>query len=336
MSSPRLRRRRNAGELNPERGDQCRSASILSDKPSSASAASRPIRTSLAADGWPTSPPIYLDSSCCASAGGAWLPAFLEPEVLDSHRPLAGRFRADRSGQEVVARHDYLVESNEFRIEFRTNTKGYRARPGPTPAQHAYRVAFVGDSFTEGMQVAYESTFCARLESLLTPADASRALVCENFGVSATDLLEYWHRIHHDVLAIDPPDALVLCIYPGNDFQGSLPDEAFDGSDKPLAGLLPRPGWAQHVIAWINLHSKFGCYAQRALLSIGGRQHCRERARRQRTGGPTRPVAARVGRRARRCGGRGRFCAAIDAGMPDEGDRSCASWWSVRSPITRP
>jgi hypothetical protein len=26
------------------------------------------------------------------------------------------------------------------------------------------------------------------------------------------------------------------------------------------------------VIAWVNTHSKFGCYAQRALLSIGGRK----------------------------------------------------------------
>ncbi len=164
----------------------------------------------------------------------------------------------------------YVVESSEFRTEFRTNAKGYRAGPGPTPAQHAYRVAFVGDSFTEGMQVSYESTFCARLAKLLTPADGSRAVVCENFGVSATDLLEYWHRVHHDVLAIDPPDAIVLCIYPGNDFQGALPDDAFDGSDKPLADYYRRAGWAQHVIAWVNLHSKFGSYAQRALLSVGG------------------------------------------------------------------
>src|SRR5262249_22568682 len=122
---------------------------------------------------------------------------------------------------------NYLVESNEFRAEFRTNGKGYRGTPGQTVPQGAYRIAFVGDSFTEGMQVACDKTFCARLERLLSPPSGSRQIVCENFGVSATDLLEYWHRIHHDVLSANPPDALVVCIYPGNDFRGELPDDAF-------------------------------------------------------------------------------------------------------------
>ncbi len=40
--------------------------------------------------------------------------------------------------------------------------------------------------------------------------------------------LDYWHRIVHDVLAGDPPRTLVLCIYPGNDFQCVFPDDAFD------------------------------------------------------------------------------------------------------------
>ena len=157
----------------------------------------------------------------------------------------------------------YSVESSEFRTEFRTSALGYRARPGVRPGS-PYRIAFVGDSFTEGMQVAYDATFEARLEKLLAPPDGSRAIVCENFGVSATDLLDYWHRIIHDVLATDPPDSLVLCIYPGNDFQGALPDEAFDAQDRPLRSFYQKPTWAQHVIAWVNLHSKFGSYLQRA------------------------------------------------------------------------
>lgn len=166
----------------------------------------------------------------------------------------------------------YRVESSEFHTEFRTNASGYRARLGPVPATDAYRIAFVGDSFTEGMQVECASTFCSRLEKLLAPADGSRTLVCENYGVSATDLLEYWHRVHHDVLATDPPDMIVLCIYPGNDFQGALPDDAFDDSDKPLEEHYHKPGWVQHAIAWVNLHSKFGCYVLRGMLSIGSRR----------------------------------------------------------------
>ena len=217
---------------------------------------------------------IYITAfTICFLAAEIGFRLFWSPKYwIHTDRLLVGSGQTE-AGKKWWPDTKYLVESNEFHTEFRTNAKGYRARPAPPPARDAYRIAFVGDSFTEGMQVAYESTFCARLEKLLEPADGSRALVCENVGVSATDLLDYWHRIHHDVLAHDPPKLIVLCIYPGNDFLGVLPDEAFDRLDKPLVGHYQKPGWVQHAIAWVNLHSKFGCYALRGMLSIGGRQN---------------------------------------------------------------
>ena len=36
----------------------------------------------------------------------------------------------------------------------------------------------------------------------------------------------------------------------------------------PCEGYYGSPAWPQHLIAWVNLHSKFGCYSQRALLSV--------------------------------------------------------------------
>ncbi len=176
-----------------------------------------------------------------------------------------------RAGKKWWPATTYLVESSEFQVEFRTDKLGYRARPEPVQSPHPIRVAFVGDSFTEGMQVAYDTTFCARLENLLKGFDASRPIVCENNGVSATDLFDYWHRIVHDVFAGDPPEALILCIYPGNDFQGLFPDEAFDADGNPAREFFKGPSWSQHAIAWINLHSKFGSYVQRAVLSAGGK-----------------------------------------------------------------
>jgi hypothetical protein len=163
----------------------------------------------------------------------------------------------------------YAVDSSEFRLSFRTNGQGYRARPDPIDVSHPYRIAFVGDSFTEGMQVPYECTFCSRLEAALNNDAPPRPVVCENFGISATDLLDYWHRIVHDVIPVNPPDALVLCIYPGNDFQCVFPDDAFGAGDTPLRDYFRRPDWVQHCKAWINLHSKAGCYLQRTLLTIG-------------------------------------------------------------------
>lgn len=163
----------------------------------------------------------------------------------------------------------YRVDGSEFRTEFRTDARGYRARPTPMPpaSAHPYRIAMVGDSFTEAMQVPYESSFCARLETLLNASHPSRPRVCLNFGVSATGLFDYWHRIVHDVLPNDPPEALILCLYPGNDFQPTLPADAFDAEGRPLRDYFRPASTIHHLIAWINLHSKFGCFAQRALLS---------------------------------------------------------------------
>lgn len=165
----------------------------------------------------------------------------------------------------------YAVDGSEFRIEFRTNALGYRARPRPAPAasEHPYRIAFVGDSFTEAMQVTYEVTFCDRLEALLNQDGAARPRVCINYGISDTAIFDYWHRIVHDVLTPDPPEALVLCVYPGNDFQPSPPADGFDADGHPLREYFHRPGWSKHLIAWVNLHTKFGFFLQRSLLSIG-------------------------------------------------------------------
>jgi hypothetical protein len=163
----------------------------------------------------------------------------------------------------------YRVDSSEFQLSFHTNSQGYRARPDAVRDPHPYRIAFVGDSFTEGMQVPYESTFCARIEAIFNQDAPPRRIECVNYGISATDLPEYWHRIVHDVIPGNPPDALVLCIYPGNDFQCIFPDDAFAADDTPLQDYYPRPDWIKHLKAWVNLHSKFGCYLERTLLTIG-------------------------------------------------------------------
>lgn len=177
-----------------------------------------------------------------------------------------------RAGKKLWPNTRYLIDSSEFHAVFETNHAGYRARPGAPPAPNAYRVAFVGDSFTEGMQVDAESTFCMRIERILNDGSIQRRerpYACENYGVAATDLLEYWHRIIHDVLQPDPPQAIVLCIYPGNDFYSVLPDDAFDEKDRPLRDYFQNPAWTKHLVAWINLHSQFGTFLQRIVFSVG-------------------------------------------------------------------
>jgi hypothetical protein len=167
----------------------------------------------------------------------------------------------------------YRNESTEFRIRFRTNALGYRARPEPPRTAHPYRIAFVGDSFTEAKQVEYGETFCALIERGLAGALPGREVVCENYGVAATGLFDYWHRITHDVVQPEPPDVLVLCIYPGNDFCGDtgFPDEGFEADGRPRREYYQEAGWARHVVTWLNLKSKFAQFLVRGARRVDSR-----------------------------------------------------------------
>jgi hypothetical protein len=166
------------------------------------------------------------------------------------------------AGRKYWPNSSYRIESREFNVRFRTNSRGYRERPGPTPTGHPYRIALVGDSFTEGMQVEYEKTFCALMERGLAGAWQGREVVCENYGIAAAGLFEYWHRIAHDVLRPDAPDALILCIYPGNDFIGEFPSDGFEPDGHPRRMYYTRPTWARHVLTWLNLNSQLARFLQ--------------------------------------------------------------------------
>jgi len=175
------------------------------------------------------------------------------------------------AGRKYWPNSTYRIESREFNVRFRTNAQGYRARPEPTPTEHPYRIAFVGDSFTEGMQVEYDKTFCALIEHGLAGAGQGREVVCENYGIAATGLFEYWHRITHDVLRPDAPDALVLCIYPGNDFTGEFPADGFEPDGRPRRMYYTGPTWARHVLTWLTLNSQLARFLQERIHRAGER-----------------------------------------------------------------
>jgi hypothetical protein len=112
------------------------------------------------------------------------------------------------------------------------------------------------------MQVEYEKTFCALIEQGLAKARSDREIICENYGIAATGLFEYWHRIRHDVMSAQPPDALVLCIYPGNDFSGDFPADGFDSDGHPRSVYYTNATWFRHVLTWLNLNSQLARYVQ--------------------------------------------------------------------------
>jgi hypothetical protein len=209
--------------------------------------------------------------SATALAGEVCLRLFWEPAYqIRCDRLLVGSGMTT-AGRKYWPSSSYRIESQEFKVRFSTNAQGYRARPKPPRTEHPYRIAFVGDSFTEGMQVEYEKTFCALIELALDGEWEGREVLCENYGIAATGLFEYWHRITHDVLRPSAPDALVLCIYPGNDFTGEFPADGFEADGCPRRLYYTDPTWARHVLTWLNLNSSLGRYLQERIHRAGRR-----------------------------------------------------------------
>jgi hypothetical protein len=107
-----------------------------------------------------------------------------------------------------------LVEVNRF---------GFRG-PDVTLAKPpgTYRIAVLGDSFTEAAQVAYDQTFSAVAERELArcPAVAGRKVQALDFGVdgygTAQELLTL-----EDVAERFAPDAVVLAFFSGNDVRNN-------------------------------------------------------------------------------------------------------------------
>ena len=137
----------------------------------------------------------------------------------------------------------------------------------PGSAGAATRLAFVGDSFTEALQVPERQTLCAQIEDHLRGSLTSAA---ENFGVSGAGPFEFYHRLRHDVLATRPT-AVVLCLYPGHDFTDPCPPSGFtaDGTLKPE--YSSPYNLLETTLAWLISHSK-ACYGlYRGLVFIGRR-----------------------------------------------------------------
>jgi hypothetical protein len=177
----------------------------------------------------------------------------------------------DRAGRKWWPDTTYQAESNEFWVRFHTDARGYRARPELPRTAHPYRVAFVGDSFTEAKQVDDDQTFVSLLERGLAERAGGREVVCENYGIGGSGIFDYWHRITHDVLrpGEELPAAVVLCIYPSNDFLDFCPDDGFEPGGRPKPEYFREPTWTRHVITWLSLKSKLAYYVDYSLNMRG-------------------------------------------------------------------
>jgi hypothetical protein len=84
------------------------------------------------------------------------------------------------------------------------------------------RVAVLGDSCVEALQVPIEQTFWKLLERQLTrcPAAAGRAVEALDFGVAGYGTAQELLTLRHEVWRFQP-DAVLLAFYPGNDVRNN-------------------------------------------------------------------------------------------------------------------
>ena len=137
-----------------------------------------------------------------------WFPYFFR---YDAERGWA--LRPDASGY-------YDREGNAW---VRINAEGFRGpdRPLEKPPG-TFRIALLGDSYTEAIQVPYEQTWGAVLERRLAgcPALRGRRVEVLNFGVDGYGTTQELITLRKQAIAYSP-DVVVLAFFAGNDIRNN-------------------------------------------------------------------------------------------------------------------
>lgn len=138
---------------------------------------------------------------------------YRSPYVFDEH-----------SGAGLLPGFGY-TQIQEGRASIRINSAGFRDREHTLqkPAG-VFRIAVLGDSFAEALQVDESRTFWSVLERELQPCPALAGKTVEvlNFGVSGFGTAQELELLRSRVLAYQP-DLVLLAFLPGNDVRNNSP-----------------------------------------------------------------------------------------------------------------
>lgn len=144
----------------------------------------------------------------------------------------------------------------EFAYDFRTNSEGLRERELPlAKPPGVVRIFLAGDSFTEGVGVADDQTFVARLQWYLRERGAAAEAI--NGGLNGAGPLEYG-RLFLQIGTRYQPDGLVLCVY-ANDVADTAPEAGprdLDPGPPPRRGLKAalHGAWPHVYAMLLQLH----------------------------------------------------------------------------------
>lgn len=116
--------------------------------------------------------------------------------------------------------------TKEGRAQFHTNQLGFRDRDHATtkPAR-TKRIAVLGDSYIEALQVADDAIFSRQLEQYFAehPLASDEAVEVLSFGISGWGTAEELLALRHYVWQFDP-DVVVLAFLPANDVRNNSRD----------------------------------------------------------------------------------------------------------------
>ncbi len=190
------------------------------------------------------------------------------PDFLDTtfenglHKLAPGQARIYRLGNEITSR--VQVNSNGWNSGHASYV-AHRATGGP------YRVAIIGDSFVEALQVDYDRSLAEQLERLLTDeAEVYR------FGISSAPLSHYLEMLRREVRRFSPDLVVIVLVH--NDFDESFvfydrnPNQsrfnrlatADSGGVREVPGRPLRKGW----LHWVRRTATFRLLAVRYQLPL--------------------------------------------------------------------
>lgn len=109
---------------------------------------------------------------------------------------------------------------DEIAAPFRINAQGWNSPLPDYPAERrpgVARIAFVGDSFVEALQVPFDKSF---VEAALARLDVAGPVEAYRFGVAGAPLSQYLQMVEREVVARRPDRIVVMLVH--NDFDESF------------------------------------------------------------------------------------------------------------------
>ena len=137
-------------------------------------------------------------------------------------------YRVDARRGYGLRPHAQGVWTREGQGQIQINAAGFRGSlPHPYPKEDTLRIAVLGDSFTESLQVDEQKTWIRQLQLQLNglkdcPLLRGGQAEVLNFGVGGYSTGQALLTWRYQAKAFHP-DLVILAVYPGNDFTDNLP-----------------------------------------------------------------------------------------------------------------